>query len=58
MLNDSTVMSTSFSAVQNKKGHGAFKKFQGRLKHILHNIGMEEITKKSPTVWDRLRSKK
>lgn len=58
MLNDSNVMSSSFSAVQSKKGSGAFKKFQGRLKHKISNIDIEEDTPKAPTIWDKLRRKK
>ena len=58
MLNDSNVMSSSFAATQSKKGLGSFKRFQGRIKHIIANIGTEDIQEKLPTVWDTLRRKK
>lgn len=57
MLNDSSIMSSSFGAVMSKKGFGSFKRFQGRLKHKIANIGIEFEEKKMPTVWDNLRRK-
>lgn len=58
MLNDSSVLSSSFSAVMSKKGGGAFKKFQARLKHSINNIDVPQITEKVTTVWDKLRGRK
>ena len=55
MLNDTSILNISFASVQSKKGLGGLKRFQGRLKQKINNIGMEYEDKKAPLVWDELR---